>query len=94
MNKTSDHALTLGLQALTFVLSRDSLLAAFTNLSGISGAEIKSQATEPAFLGAVLDFLLSREAALMDFCAEENIKPDSVLRLRAEMPGGPAGLWL
>jgi len=94
MNKTSDHALFLGLRALTYVLSRDNLLAAFTNLSGIEGQQIKSQAAEPAFLGAVLDFLFTREADFLAFCAEEDIKPDTLLRLRADMPGGPADLWL
>ena len=94
MTKTSDPALTAGLKALSFVLSRDNLLGAFTNLSGIDTLEIKRQATDPGFLGAVLDFLFSREADLMEFCTQENIKPEALLRMRAEMPGGPAGLWL
>jgi len=93
MENTSEHALVMGLKALTYVVARDPLTQALMTTTGIGADDIRGQAQDPAFLGAVVDFLLARETDLLDFCAEEHYKPDSIVRLRAEMPGGLADVW-
>jgi hypothetical protein len=54
---------------------------------------MRARAGDPEFLGFVLDFLLSDEAALLDFARETEIPPDRPLRARAALPGGALPHW-
>jgi hypothetical protein len=54
---------------------------------------VRARAADPEFLGFVLDFLLSDEAALVAFAEEAGIAPDRPLRARAALPGGELPNW-
>ena len=62
-----DAAETLALRALAFVAGDEDLLPRFLAITGMAVDDIKAQAAEPVFLGAVLDFLLAHEPSLMSF---------------------------
>ena len=57
------------IQALAFISADDALLSRFVSLTGCGLDEVRGRITEPGFLGAVLDFLLGDEAAVVAFAA-------------------------
>ncbi len=83
----------LAIRALGWIAAQEDLSGAFLGGSGASADDLKEQAGDPVFLGFVLDFLLSDEAALLAFCAEAQVKPDSPFRARAALPGGDLPNW-
>lgn len=87
--RPNDTAETAALQALGFVAGDADRLARFMALAGVSVDELKARAGDPAFLGGVLDFVLEDEELLLEFCAASGLKPASVARLRADLPGAP-----
>ena len=64
-------AVTLGLEALTWLVARPDALARFLSTSGLGAADLRARASEPDLLAAVLQYLLSQEALAMEFCKTE-----------------------
>lgn len=87
--RPNDTAETAALQALGFLAGNEDTLARFMGLAGVSVDELKTRAGDPAFLGGVLDFVLEDEKLLLEFCEASGLKPASVARLRADLPGAP-----
>lgn len=87
--KSSDTAETVALQALGFLAADDDILARFMALAGLSVDELRPRAGDPAFLGGVLDFVLEDEKLLLEFCETAQLKPATIARLRADLPGAP-----
>jgi hypothetical protein len=83
----------LGLQALGWIAAQPDLAGGFLAATGASAEELRARAADPEFLGFVLDFLLSDEAALLAFAREAGIAPDRPLRARVALPGGALPHW-
>lgn len=79
----------VALQALAHIVGHERLLDRFVALTGCGADEMKARAGEPAFLAAVLDFLLEDESAVVAFTAAAGLAPEDVLRVRARLPGAP-----
>lgn len=90
---TREQAEILGLQALSHIVAQDDLFAAFLAASGASPAELRARAADPAFLGAVLDFLLEDDRRVLDFAAAAGIAPTQPAEARARLPGGQVWHW-
>lgn len=88
-DKPKDTAETAALQALGYIAGDDDRLARFMGLAGVSVDELKARASDPAFLGGVLDFVLEDEALLLEFCEASGLKPAAIARLRGDLPGAP-----
>ena len=84
---------TVGLQALAWLAAQDDVFPVVLNASGASLAEMRARANDPAFLGAVLDFLMNEDAWVIAFCRAENLTFDIPMRARAGLPGGEAVHW-
>jgi hypothetical protein len=87
------QAEALAVQALAWMAGDPDLIGRFLAVSGAGPADLRSRASEPEFLGFVLDFLLADEAALLAFAAAENIRPELPMRARAALPGGDLPNW-
>jgi hypothetical protein len=85
-----EAAETLALQALAWIAAEPERLSGLMATTGLWPDEVSARATEPAFLGGVLDFLLGDEVQLLAFCTEMGVPPESPARLRAALPGGAA----
>lgn len=72
-----DGASTVALQALSFLASDVDRLTRFLALTGMGPTDIRSNAAEPHFQVAVLDYLLGDESLLLVFAAEANIRPEA-----------------
>ena len=92
MNR-QESAQTLALQALGWLASDDDRLGAFMASGGMDAASLRAQATDPMLHAAVMDFLLSDEALLLQFCADCDVAPDLPMQARAALPGGDVPSW-
>lgn len=88
-----ESAQTLALQALGWLAAQDEAFDAFLAASGLGRDDLRSRAGDAEVLGAVLDFLLSDEALLLQFCADSGLRPDAPMQARAALPGGDAPFW-
>jgi hypothetical protein len=86
-------AATVGLQALAYIASDDTLIDRFLALTGMAPAELKENAQDPMVLGAVLDFLLADESLVIAFADSSDLSPEAPKRARMGLPGSTADGW-
>lgn len=82
-----ESAETLALKAMAFIAADDLRLSAFVAQTGTSLDDLRRRADSPEVLAAVLDFLLSDEPTLLDFCDQEDLDPAEPGRARHALPG-------
>ena len=90
---TPEAAEVLALQALAHVAGDDDLSGAFMGASGLSPSDMRTGATDPAFLAAVLEFLTQRDDWVMAFCDGRGLPYDAPLRARYALPGAEQVHW-
>lgn len=88
-----DQAEIVAITALGWISAQPELAGAFLAATGAASEELATRASDPEFLGFVLDFLLADEAALLAFCEDETLTPDRPMRARAALPGGDLPHW-
>ena len=93
MSYTQDSAETLALQALAWLAANDDLLPVFLGSTGASEVDLTKQASDPIFLGAVLDFLMMDDAWVIGFCDHLSIPYERIMQARAALPGGEQVHW-
>lgn len=54
------------------------MLGRFLALSGLEASQIRQAVGQPGFLSGVVDFLMSHEPTLMDFCQATGTSPETV----------------
>jgi Protein of unknown function (DUF3572) len=92
-----NEAETIALRALGFVAEDEDRIGAFMGETGISPDDLREQATSPAILTAVLDYLTRDESLLLMFAANADIQPERItpalmlLNGDAGAEGGTAG---
>lgn len=88
---TRDEAKSLAIRALGFLAADETRLLAFLNVTGLTPAAIRQQASSPEFLSGVLDFLMSDNSLLLVFTANEGLDPNLIAAARrALMPNHSA----
>lgn len=88
-----DSAEALALQALAWIANNPELLPVFMGATGASAEDLRRGATDPVFLGAILDFLLMDDAWVMEFCQATGLRYDAPMQARAALPGGQQEHW-
>ena len=88
-----ESAETLAIQALAWLVANEDLLPVFMGSTGLSADDLRSRATEPEFLGSVLDFLLMDDAWIVAFCDATGLRYDAPMLARAALPGGESLHW-
>ena len=84
-----EWAETLALQALGHIVSDKGLYEEFFELTGLGPAELRPPRIEQRdFLSAVLDFILSNDNRLLDFCASAEIGTADPARAQQLLAGG------
>ncbi len=91
MNKEQSEAMAL--QALGWIAASDDLMGVFLGATGASVDDVRAQATDPAFLGSVLDFLLMDDAWVTGFCDAHNYDYQRPMIARQNLPGGALPNW-
>lgn len=88
-----ESAETLALGALSWLLGQPDLVGAFLNASGAAQGQLAELATEPLFLGAVLDFLTEDDARVIAFCDQAGLPYTAPLQARLALPGAQHTHW-
>jgi len=88
-----ESAETVGLQALAWLAGNEDLLPVFLGSTGASEADVRNGASDPAFLGAVLDFLMMDDAWVIAFCDSVSMPYERLMQARATLPGGEQVNW-
>jgi hypothetical protein len=85
-HQTADYSI-IALKFIAFIASDETRLERFTALTGLSPQECKERALDKAFQGFVLDFAMQDESAMLEFAAQEEISPESIIKARFALPG-------
>lgn len=93
MTNERSSAETLALQAMAWVLGEPERAQAFLAATGASPGDLVAQAGEPAFLGAVLDHVLSDDALVTGFCDAAGLPYTAPMQARAHLPGFSQMNW-
>lgn len=88
-----DFAETLGLRALGWLAGNEELLGVFLGATGADLSDLRARASDPTFLGAVLDFILMDDAWVVAFCDAEGLAYDMPRSARDALPGGGNVHW-
>ena len=88
-----EHAQTIALHALAWLVGNDDLCPAFLGATGSSVDDLRSQAMDPAFQASVLEFLTSNDEWVMAFCDTIELGYDQPLLARYAIPGAEAVHW-
>lgn len=79
----------IALQALTFIAGQEKIMGWMLAETGIDQRTLAQSADNPEILAGVLDFLLSHEEILIDFCNQKSLSATSPVRARQFLPGAP-----
>ncbi|WP_415919990.1 DUF3572 domain-containing protein [Tateyamaria sp. SN6-1] len=93
MPLSRESAEVVGLKALTWLSSQEDVLTVFMGSTGAASDDLRNGARDPAFLGAVLDFILMDDAWVQAMCDHAGIAYDQPMAARAMLPGGEAVHW-
>lgn len=88
-----EHAETIALQALGWLVGNDDLCPTFLGATGSTVDDLRARATDPAFQASVLEFITMDDAWVMAFCDTVNITYDQPLMARYALPGAEAVHW-
>ena len=90
---TRESAETTALQVLAWLAANEDLLPTFLGATGASEADVRAGATDPVFLGSVLDFLMMDDAWVMQFCDSAHVPYQTPMQARQMLPGGEQVNW-
>ena len=90
---TRDDAEMVAIAALSWMAEDPEGLGAFLSASGMTPQDLRSRAVDPAFLGAVLDHVMSRDDWVCAVADRAGIAPDAMVAVRAALPGGDLPHW-
>jgi hypothetical protein len=82
---------TVALKCLAFIAGTPEALIRFLNASGASATGLRERTTDPGFLSAVLDFVLSDDGLLAEFCRAESLSARSIHLAAAELGEAACG---
>ena len=55
------------------------MMGRFLALSGVQPSQLRNAIGDPGFLAGLLDFVMSHEPSLLEFCKAANWKPEAVV---------------
>lgn len=84
---------TLAARILGWLAQDNARIAAFLAATGTAPDSLRGRVQDPVFLLAVIDFLMSDEAMLLDCCAALEVPPEAPGQAREALPGGAQVHW-
>lgn len=90
---TPEHAETIALQALGWLVADDDLCGTFLGATGGTLDDMRQKASDPAFLASVLGFLTTNDDWIIGFCDTVRIGYDQPLRALYALPGAEKVEW-
>jgi Protein of unknown function (DUF3572) len=78
---------SLAASALAFLAVDPERLNRFLNLTGLGPHNLREAATDPAFHGSVLEYVLADEELLLRFAADSELDPETVAQAHQTLCG-------
>ena len=72
----------VAVQALSFIAADPARLGAFLAESGIGPETLRAAATDPQFLGSVLDFVMREDVTVQAFATASELHPTNIAAAR------------
>lgn len=69
-----DRAAAIGLDAVAFLAGLPDRFEGFLAVSGLDASTLRARLADNELLGAVLDFLLTDDTLVLDFCRERELQ--------------------
>ncbi len=88
-----DAAEIFALQVLSWLVGNDDLRDVFLGATGANETDLRTQATEPAFLISVLEFLMMDDAWVMACCDTLSVDYMTPHQAKQALPGGAETHW-
>ena len=82
-----EAAAEIAISAISHIASDERMVLAFLQYAGLSPDGLREQASDPAFLGGVLDFVLGDEEIAASFCNDQGMTGEDLMRARLALPG-------
>lgn len=82
-----DEAESIAIRAIGYIAADDERLQRFLALTGLDPGGLRSAASEPGFLAAVLDHIAGHEPDLLAFAAAADLPPERVGAARMLLSG-------
>jgi hypothetical protein len=89
-NDTNKDASVIALQALGWTLGEQDRAQRLLDVTGLDPEDLRTRATEPAVLSAVLGFLESHELDLLACAEDVGVRPEALVAAHAQLDGGEA----
>lgn len=93
MSHARETAETTALQVLAWLVGNEELLPVFLGATGASEGNLRETASDPEFLGSVLDFVLMDDAWVIAFCDAHSMAYERLMEARQLLPGGGNVHW-
>lgn len=93
MSEILQDAQHTALVAYAWLAEQDELLGYFLGESGLAVSDLADIHDSPDFMAAVLDFILSNEKTLHQFCGAKGLPYDAPMIARQSLPGGDLPHW-
>lgn len=90
---TNERAEILAIQALSWLIEDEELLMPFLAQTGCDLDQFKAGASDPDFLGAVLDFILTQDVWVLSCANEIGCKAEEIVEARHSLSGGQIPEW-
>lgn len=84
---------TLAAQAFSWLVEDVDRVNAFMAMTGADPADLVRNAASPSFLGTVLDYVLTEDRLVMEFCDARGLAYTAPMQARALLPGGESWNW-
>lgn len=95
-NKPDDRSQDVKEYQNTFILNviahlgeSEGMLERLTLESGLLPNQLRDEMTQPEVQAGIIDFLLSDEPLLIQFCENHRILPAEIWKIRLKLPGAP-----
>jgi hypothetical protein len=89
----SEAAHILALQALGWIAAEDEVFPVFLTATGANLDDLRTRASDPDFLAAVLDFLMQDDRWVIAFCDAQGQPYTAPQAARSALPGGAVMDW-
>ena len=86
-SSSPESARSLAISALAFIAADSDRLSRFLGVTGLGPDNLRTAAADPAFLGSVLEYLITDEGLLVAFAADAGLKPEAVARAHDALCG-------
>ena len=86
--KPNEAVSDIVLKLMVFLAGDESRLERFLALSGLGPIDLRLRYGEQIFQGFLLDHLFQDDGLTSDFCTDAQISAETLMHLRARLPGG------